>query len=124
MLNVGKDVEEIADNTFINQIELSTIYVSEDNPYFCSFSNCLYNKDRTTLICFPQALRAAEIPPTVTSLNIYALYGVNEKIAREVRQIVRENAERQGVPFSYVKDNTHHYIETWPYTMEYPVLTP
>ena len=123
-LHIGPEVEEIADNTFINQIELKSIQVSEDNPNYSSFSNCLYNKDKTVLICMPQALRGMQLPETVTSLNWYALYGVDWRLANEIRDGIWKNCDREGIPYTYVKEGVYYRIESWPYTREYPYLYP
>ena len=36
---------------------LETISVSEDNPYLCVVDNVLYNKSKTSIICYPRASR-------------------------------------------------------------------
>lgn len=120
-IHIGPSVSEITYNAFVNQIELKYILVSDDNPYFASFSNCLYDKELTALICFPQALKAAEIPSTVTQIRRYALYGVEPEIAYQVINAIRGNAERLGVPFSTYEQKSKREDFEWPYTGEYPL---
>ncbi|MCR4892165.1 MAG: hypothetical protein K5989_08315 [Lachnospiraceae bacterium] len=118
-IHIGPAVEEIADNTFINQIQLKVIEVDEANPHFSAYSNCLYDKDQKTLLCVPQALLVVEVPPTVTSINWYALHGVYGPLANDIVEAVRKNAETLGEPFVYVR-NWPEY-ETWPYTNDFPL---
>ncbi len=120
-IHIGETVEEIASDTFRNQINLKYIEVSEDNPYFTSFSYCLYDKEMTTLICFPQALDKAEIPESVTKINQYALYGVRPEISEQVKEIIKNNAVKQGSEYEYLRYYTFPYNQKWPYTCEYPL---
>ena len=120
-IHIGSSVSEITYNAFVNQIELKYILVSDDNPYFASYSNCLYDKELTALICFPQALKTAEIPSSVTSIRRYALYGVEPEIADQVINAIRGNAERLGVPFSTYEQKSKREDFEWPYTGEYPL---
>ncbi len=120
-VHIGETVTEIAADTFRNQIDLTFIEVSEENPYFTSYTYCLYDKDMTTLICFPQALKKAEIPSTVTKINQYALYGVLPEIQQGVKQAVMKNAEKAGVEPEYVNPTVFPYNYKWPYTCEYPL---
>lgn len=120
-VHIGETVTEIAADTFRNQINLTFIEVSEDNPYFSSYTYCLYDKDMTTLICFPQALKKAEIPSTVTRINQYALYGVLPEIQSGVKEAVRKNAERLGKEPEYVNPTVFPYDYVWPYTCVYPL---
>ncbi len=120
-VHIGGTVTEIAADTFRNQINLTYIEVSDDNPYFTSYSYCLYDKDMTTLICFPQALKKAEIPSTVTKINQYALYGVLPEIQSGVKDAVRSNAERAGTEPEYVNPTVFPYDYVWPYTCVYPL---
>jgi len=120
-IHIGETVKEIAADTFRNQINLQYIEVSDDNPYFTSFSYCLYDKDMTTLICFPQAMLKAEIPSTVTKINQYALYGVDPYVSEKVKDAVRKNAAAAGVDPMYINPTVFPYDYRWPYTCEYPL---
>ncbi|MBQ7428522.1 MAG: transglutaminase domain-containing protein [Butyrivibrio sp.] len=90
-VRVGSDVEEITEMAFVNMLNLKSIIVSENNPYFSSYSNCLYNKDQTVLLCYPQALTGAYIPDTVTEIAPYALHGVDDDIKSQIRSLVSED---------------------------------
>ncbi len=120
-IHIGETVTEIAADTFRNQINLQYIEVSNDNPYFTSFSYCLYDKDMTTLICFPQAMMKAEIPSSVTRINQYALYGVDVYVKEKVKEAIRKNAEAKGVEMEYINPTVFPYDYQWPYTCEYPL---
>ncbi len=120
-IHIGEGIESIASDTFRNQINLKFIEVAPGNPYFTSFSYCLYDKDMTTLICFPQALDKAEIPGTVTRINQYALYGVEPEISNAVKDTIKNNAAKRGVEYEYLRYNTFPYANKWPYTCEYPL---
>ncbi len=120
-IHIGEGIESIDSDTFRNQINLKFIEVAPDNPYFTSFSYCLYDKDMTTLICFPQALDKAEIPGSVTRINQYALYGVEPEIKEAVKEAIKNNAARNGVEYEYLRYNSFPYVNKWPYTCEYPL---
>ncbi len=122
-VHVGEDITQIANNTFVNQIQLRYIEVAEGNQNFSSFSYCLYDKEQTTLLCFPQAMTKAEIPGTAVAMDSRALHGVNEKVAAKVREVLRANAEKKGVEFQIIRGNTEeqNQIEYWPYTCIYPL---
>ncbi|MCR4591374.1 MAG: hypothetical protein K5668_11215 [Lachnospiraceae bacterium] len=120
-IHIGEGIESIASDTFRNQVDLKFIEVAPGNPYFSSFSYCLYDKDMTTLICFPQALDKAEIPGTVTKINQYALYGVEPEISNAVKEAIKNNAARRGEEYEYLRYNTFPYANKWPYTCEYPL---
>ena len=85
-IHIGEGIESVASDTFRNQVNLKFIEVAPGNPYFTSFSYCLYDRDMTTLICFPQALDKADIPGSVTKINQYALYGVEPEISTAVKK--------------------------------------
>ena len=120
-VHIGEGINEIASDTFWNQINLKYIEVAPGNPYFTSFSYCLYDKDMTTLICFPQALMKAEIPSSVTKINQYALYGVDAEISNKVKEAIKKNAAAAGTELEYIRYYSFPYTTTWPYTCEYPL---
>ncbi len=120
-IHIGEGVESIASDTFRNQINLKYIEVAAGNPYFSSFSYCLYDKDMTTLICFPQALDKAEIPGSVTKINQFALYGVEPEIKEAVKEAIKENAAKRGTEFEYIRYNAFPYNKEWPWNCEYPL---
>lgn len=108
-IHIGSDVNDISSNAFRGLMSLRSITVSENNPYFASYSNCLYNKNMTELLCFPAALSGAVIPDTVVSIRENALYGVNEGLKEQVKSVVKgqaaENFTEQDIP-------GEHFIHT------------
>ncbi len=91
-IHIGSDVTEISSAAFRGLMNLRSITVSENNPYYSSYSNCLYDKDQTTLLCFPAALTGALIPNTVTKIGENALHGVGDSLKREIRAVVESQA--------------------------------
>ena len=91
-VHIGSEVTEITSGAFRNLINLRSITVSENNPYYASFSNCLYDKEMTELLCFPAALTGASIPQTVVSIRENALYGVADSIKNQIKKVVEYQA--------------------------------
>lgn len=91
-VHIGSDVMEITSSAFRNLINLKSITVSENNPYYASFSNCLYDKEMTELLCFPAALTGAAIPRTVVSIREDALHGVGDALRKQVREVIEIQA--------------------------------
>lgn len=52
-INIPKSVSEIEEGAFGNIRKLSEITVDEESTAFCAVDGVLYNKDKTTLICYP-----------------------------------------------------------------------
>ncbi len=91
-IHIGKDVTDISSSAFKGLMRLSSITVSENNPFYASYSNCLYNKDMTELLCFPAALSGAMIPDTVVSIGDNALYGLGDGLKEQIRSVIKEQA--------------------------------
>ena len=55
---------------FENWTSLESIYVDEENPYFCSKNGCLYNSDFTELLYYPEGKKDTEffVPESVTDI--------------------------------------------------------
>ena len=115
-LNIGASVTSISDDAFINLHDLRKITVSESNPKYCSFCNCLYNKDKTELICIPQGLSGVSIPKTVKSLSPYALENRSPSFRKKVKDIVKSNGgtteNTSPVSSSDTEDDTDKPAET------------
>jgi len=90
-LTIGASVNEIEPGSFNNLHFLSSITVDEKNENFSSFDGCLYNKDRTMLVCFPQGLSGANIPKTCTKLAPGCLAGKSAMLRRQVKAVITEN---------------------------------
>jgi len=73
---IPNGVTNIAENCFKNCISLKEFVVSEDNTEFSTIDGVLYNKDRTTLRCYPSAKSVAyTIPNGTTSIERNAFRG-------------------------------------------------
>lgn len=91
-IHIGSGVTSISHDAFVNMINLSSIEVSADNAAYSSYSGCLYDKNQTTLLCFPPALTAAYIPATVTSIGEDALDGVDSKMKKTIKRIIKSQS--------------------------------
>ena len=91
-LHIGREVSEITSTALRNMIRLQEISVSDENPFYSSYSGCLYDKAKTELLRFPPALSGAYIPSTTVSIAENALYGVPENIKGQIRGVVAEQA--------------------------------
>ena len=92
-VNIGTNVSSISTDAFSNLHDLQKITVSKNNKHYSSYGNCLYDKDKTELICFPQALDGANIPNTVTSVAPGALEGKPASFRKKVEEVVAGNAK-------------------------------
>ena len=91
-INIGADVDNITENAFRNLKNLRSITVSDDNPFYRSYSGCLYDKNLMELICFPAALQGAVIPSTVVSISMNALKGVPKDLKEQVKTVIEIQA--------------------------------
>lgn len=68
---IPKNVTSIGEGAFGGMTSLPGITVDESNAYFCTDSGILFNKDKTTLICYPAGKSGAsyEIPNSVTTIS-------------------------------------------------------
>ena len=108
-IHIGSDVMEISSNAFKGLNNLRSITVSANNPYFASYSNCLYNKDMTELLCFPAALKGAIIPDTVVSIGSNALYGLDNDLRQQIRGLVKSQASENMMEWQITGP---HFIHT------------
>lgn len=108
-IHIGSDVVDISSNAFKGLNNLRSITVSENNPYYASYSNCLYNKDMTELICFPAALKGAIIPDTVVSIGSNALYGLDNDLRSQIRGLVKSQATENMMEWEITGP---HFIHT------------
>ena len=46
-IHIGSDVTDISSASFRGMMNLRYLTVSESNPFYTSYSNCMYNKDMT-----------------------------------------------------------------------------
>ncbi len=89
---IGREVSEITATALRNMISLKEISVSEDNPFYSSYSGCLYDKARTELLRYPPHLSGTYIPSTAVSIGENALSGVPDDIKGQVRAVITAQA--------------------------------
>ncbi len=72
-INIPASVKTIHKEAFVSAFDLEEFIVDEDNPYFSSEDGVLFNKDKTSLLCYPEGKtdRTYVVPETVTSLYDY-----------------------------------------------------
>ena len=76
---IPKNVELKDDKSvFDGCTSLQNISVDENNERYCSINGVLYNKDVTTLICYPAAKEELIIETSATTINDYAFSGCNK----------------------------------------------
>lgn len=92
-IHIGADVGYITENAFKNLNNLRSITVSDNNLFYSSYSDCLYDKNLTELLCFPAALSGAMIPSTAVSIGPNALKGVPEGLKDQVRTVIELQAQ-------------------------------
>ena len=68
---VPQNVKTISGNPYFRCSSLETITVDTKNPYFCDDNGILFNKDKTTLIAYPEGKtdESYTIPKTVTRIE-------------------------------------------------------
>lgn len=73
-LKIPSKVEAIGEGAFEECLALTAFIVGFGNKAFCAREGVLYNKDRTTLLCYPPAKENTEfsIPDGVTSVDMVA----------------------------------------------------
>lgn len=54
-ITVGRDVETIDGKSFYSCWSLETVFVDDENPYYCDIDGVLYNKALTEIIYYPSA---------------------------------------------------------------------
>ena len=69
-----KSVTSIGENPFEKCESLASINVADDNSHYCSVDGVLFNKDRTTIIRYPQGKSEEyySIPDSVRTIGTYA----------------------------------------------------
>ena len=76
-ITILNSVTSIGDDAFGNCLNLTEINVESDNTMYTSQDGVLFNKRKTTIICYPEgkAETSYTIPNTVTSIGNYAFSG-------------------------------------------------
>ena len=80
-VTIGNGVTSIGDKAFAACWALTAIHVDAANTAYCSEDGILFNKDKTTLICYPASKTgtAYAIPSSVTSIGSSAFNGCDFK---------------------------------------------
>lgn len=67
---IGKNINEIGDDAFIESFNLKEIKVSKDNKFYSSLDGVLFNKDITSLITYPTGIRNEDyfVPKSVKKI--------------------------------------------------------
>ena len=68
-INIPNDVTNIGESAFNGCIALTQINVENENPVYCSEDGVLFNKEKNTLIQYPEKESAYTIPYYVTSIG-------------------------------------------------------
>lgn len=111
-IKIGPEITSIEEGSFNNQLYLISIEVDEANTKYSSFDGVLYDKDKTTLVCFPQGLHAANIPNSVVKIAPGAMYGKSSGMKKQIKALVTANNGGTYPGFDkYVNDQTDPYIK-------------
>ena len=76
-ITIPNNVTSISGGAFENCTSLTAINVASENSNYVSVNGVLYNKDKTTIICYPAGKKDNnyKIPDSVTSIGSSAFYG-------------------------------------------------
>ncbi len=74
---IPNSVANIDNSAFLGCNSLEYLNVESDNPNFSSDGGVLFNKDKTTIICYPKGKKATSytIPNSVNKIDNYAFWG-------------------------------------------------
>lgn len=108
-IHIGSDVTNITSGAFKGLVNLKSITVSKSNPFYASYSNCLYNKEMTELLCYPAALPGAVIPDSVVSIGENALCGVQDTLKQQIRNVVKSQAAENMMEWDVPGE---HFVHT------------
>src|SRR5574344_1445398 len=73
-VTIANSVTSIGDDAFLYCTGLTSIDVNENNTKYSSINGILFNKDQSTIICYPARIKSQtyEIPNSVTSIGAKA----------------------------------------------------
>lgn len=81
-IELSKFIQTIENNPFTNCRDLNEIVLDADNPYFSVLDSVLFNKNKTRLISYPNAITKFgyiyNVPLTVTHIGIDAFRGADK----------------------------------------------
>lgn len=89
---IPASVQIIGRAAFVNCYYLNSLEVSEQNEYFSSLEGILYNKNQTTIKCFPRGRNQEKfiVKEGVIELEDFAFYNSNHLISIEISSSVEE----------------------------------
>jgi len=87
-LVIANTVTQIDPNAFMGCINLSSISIDSNNPYFSSVDGILYNKTITEMIRCPQTTTTVTIPSTITQIQNNAFANCADLISIEIPNTV------------------------------------
>lgn len=80
-ISIGNSVNSIGEQAFFGCSNLLDIAVNETNPYFSSVDGVLYDKNVTTLICFPMGKESITLPESITTIDNNIFKGCGKLIS-------------------------------------------
>lgn len=104
-LYIPDNVTEFATTAFGGLNSLTEFTVSESSPVFCTMDGILYSKDKTQLICFPNAknISSYSVPESITKINAVCFgpckYLKNLYVGTHVTEVSESTFENAFKPF-------------------------
>ena len=74
-VHISKNIQKIGEDAFLNCNRLEKITVDNENEYFCTQSDILYNKEKTKLVAAPKMVGGEVIIPSTLSVIENYSYG-------------------------------------------------
>ena len=102
-VHIGAGIETI-DVTALSGLTLATVNVDEDNTNYSSLNGALYNKERTTLLLYPQGQGSLfALPESLTAIGDNAFPGSKETHPLNLTSALTTPPTLGSTPFSRVK---------------------
>ena len=94
-ITIPNSVTSIGYSLFSNCV-ITEVNVEESNPNYCSDAGILYNKDKTTILCYPMGKTEGNFvfPDSVTSIGEWAFNGCSSLTSVEIPSRVTSIGER------------------------------
>jgi len=85
-INIGSNITDLGIGPFSDLTSLEKFNVSTQNEKYCDINGILYNKEKTTLVRFPQknATKILELPDTFTYSIIHGIENAENVIALKI----------------------------------------
>ncbi len=88
-VDISSSIDSIGGGAFRWCDNLKSINVAEDNQYFCSFNDALYDKKKTKLIQVPGTITSLIIPEGVETIGKGACYEIKKLVSVEMPKSVK-----------------------------------